>query len=491
MLYVADSAYLAGKNSGPEFEDYTGLYLFYDLTQSYQYGVWVEEGVPVGQIMDVQRTVTSNAVHPRTNEQSNTQTGEGCVEFMETIFIPCGIIAAYTNCFDIQLINVRRCLVPGGTISQGGNGSAPTGPGNVTGPGGSGNGWPSGNTSNNGTNTGGIANEVQALLWQIYSGSVPIDALNYYSAIGTYLPSGLTFARISMLVEIQRICKFTNAERHLLDWLQYNPSHISKIHAFVTKHDVEPPPLEAGSEYVPNMNDKVVAVAVTKAYIQMLKKNSHEMQEMLSNIEGLQVGDPLLDMIAEQLAEALKALLIDLIPGGTFVTSIPVIVQHFENGDILEGIWECVTTMLDEGQRALPVLKAANLTIGIVQIADKMSDFYQVIKKAEKLGGDVAYKIYQVLRNRLDGLYTKMKWGGNSVEAKITGAGDPLDVWDDFIKAFDIKPGDISGGNGNELVATFYLGGSKYEIKFYPVSSSTGEPTISFTKGSIQFKLRF
>jgi hypothetical protein len=117
-----------------------------------------------------------------------------------------------------------------------------------------------------------------------------------------------------------------------------------------------------------------------------------------------------------------------------------------------------------------------------------MACVYHVINKAEKLG-DVAYKIYQVLRNRLGGLYTKMKWGGKSNGAKITGAGDPLDVWDDFLAA--VNPYEISGGNGNEIVAKFRIGGNEFILKFYPVSSSDGTPTISVRKGNFEFKMRF
>lgn len=119
-----------------------------------------------------------------------------------------------------------------------------------------------------------------------------------------------------------------------------------------------------------------------------------------------------------------------------------------------------------------------------------MACVYHVINKAEKLGADVAYKIYQVLRNRLGGLYTKMKWTGNG--AKITGAGDPLDIWDDFIHTFNAKliPPTANSLPG-EINYQFDLGGNRFYMRYYPSSSSSGEPTIAIVKGSFEFKLRF
>lgn len=103
----------------------------------------------------------------------------------------------------------------------------------------------------------------------------------------------------------------------------------------------------------------------------------------------------------------------------------------------------------------------------------------------------MAYKIYQVLRNRLGGLYTKMKWTGNG--AKITGAGDPLDIWDDFMEAFKatVQPTDPPPAPQDQIKATFNIGGNEFEIRFYPSSTSSGEPTIAIKKGNFEFKMRF
>ncbi len=465
LVYAADSAYFEAKNHVPEFVDFSGVYIFFDLSQTFKHGLMVENGVPTGKIKSATKSTTSDtATTPR---EDNNPT-EDCIDhvYLQTVQVPCVDIAAI-GCSSVINIVFTICH-NSSTGGPGGGGGSTGGPSN--GPGG-----------NN------LSSEFQTLLWSIYNGSLPISVIDNISAVGTYLPAGLTLAGVKMLVDIQSICQFSSAEKHMMDWLQNNSAYIPEIHAFLMNHNVPPPPQTPGNEYVPGSNDKLVAVAVTKAYIQMRQNNTLEMKAYLDDIKQTLVGDPLMDMVLEQLTEALKALLLDLIPGGTFVTNIPVIKQHFEQGDIMEGLWACVTTMLDEGQRALPFLKAVNLTVGIVHIGEKMSDFYQVIKKAEKLGGDAAFKIYQVLRNRLDGLYTKMKWTGNG--AKITGAGDPLDIWDDFLVA--VNPYEMSGGNGNEIIAKFRIGGNEFILKFYPVSSSDGTPTISVKKGDFEFKMRF
>jgi len=87
-----------------------------------------------------------------------------------------------------------------------------------------------------------------------------------------------------------------------------------------------------------------------------------------------------------------------------------------------------------------------------------------------------------------------MKWGGNTDGAKITGVGDPLDVFSDLIYAFNAE---IINPNFNtppgEINYKFFLGGNEYRIKYYPSSTSSGEPTISIKKGNNgpTFKMRF
>jgi hypothetical protein len=56
LVYAADSAYLAGKGTGPEFGDFTGLYIFYDIGQHFKNGILMEDGAPIGRIKSTTRT---------------------------------------------------------------------------------------------------------------------------------------------------------------------------------------------------------------------------------------------------------------------------------------------------------------------------------------------------------------------------------------------------------------------------------------------------
>ena len=79
----------------------------------------------------------------------------------------------------------------------------------------------------------------------------------------------------------------------------------------------------------------------------------------------------------------------------------------------------------------------------------------------------------------------------NTIGAEVSDVGDPLDFWDELVGIFGAA--NTGGGNGNEITAEFFLGGSKFTLKFYPNSTTPPHcPTISIKKGnSFEFKIRF
>lgn len=253
-------------------------------------------------------------------------------------------------------------------------------------------------------------------------------------------------------------------------WLCENGNVITELDGFIDSHSA-------------TASEKNTAHAVSLAYLSLKMNPDANVQQMLNDISSQSIGNPLLEILGEQIADLVADVLIDIIPGGTLITMGPQALQQFQDGDILGGLWTVVQVALDEGSAFIPVAKIGNVAINLANNAVKLSRFYDVMKKAYTLGDDVAYRVYQVLRNKIDDIYSKVSWTGNG--AKVEGVGDPLDFFDELTSLF--PGGTLSGGNGNELVYTF----SNITIKFYPSSTSSGEPTISIKKGSYEFKLRF
>ncbi|MCY7330737.1 MAG: hypothetical protein LH618_19450, partial [Saprospiraceae bacterium] len=53
LVYVSDSAYHLSSQGQPSFNNFTGLFLFFDLAQNFKHGVRVINGVPMGKVASV------------------------------------------------------------------------------------------------------------------------------------------------------------------------------------------------------------------------------------------------------------------------------------------------------------------------------------------------------------------------------------------------------------------------------------------------------
>jgi hypothetical protein len=276
-----------------------------------------------------------------------------------------------------------------------------------------------------------------------------------------------------LLVQLINDCQFNAAQ---LNWLVSNSGRIGECLSFLQSHNA-------------NQHDANLAAAVVVSYIQMLSSGSVEVQQFFQDAQSNSISNPVWDIIIEQLELALKDALIDIIPGGTIITLGPAAIDQLKSGDYLGAIWTAAEIALDEAGTFVPIAKVASFGVSLGKKATSLMKFYDVMKKVYTLGDDVAYRVYQVLRNKIDDLYAKIEWTGNG--AKVNGLG-PLDVWDDLVEAFEIDPDNISSGNnGNEITAEFNLGGNNYTMRFYLESTSSGEPTIAIKKGSFEFKMRF
>ncbi|MEQ1744568.1 MAG: hypothetical protein ABMA02_04025 [Saprospiraceae bacterium] len=197
LVHVVDSAYFEAKNHQPVLADFSGLFIFYDLTQTFKVGLMMANGVPVRKLKSAQRsTSTGSTVVPR----NDNETTEDCIDhiYSQLVQYPCPHVdIPLTDCYRFEVIITTVC---NSTDGGGGGGNGGT------------NGDTGGSSVGGGT-TGGSnnANEFQTVLWLVYNGHLPISALNSFGTPGIFLPDSLRLHHIPMLVEIQRFCKFKPA----------------------------------------------------------------------------------------------------------------------------------------------------------------------------------------------------------------------------------------------------------------------------------------
>jgi hypothetical protein len=233
-------------------------------------------------------------------------------------------------------------------------------------------------------------------------------------------------------------------------------------------------------------NAKNLAYAVAGSYLVLLTDGDADFETMLSDLQNSAVGDPFTDMMLEQLTEALKLIVADLIPGGTTVVLGPQAIAQFEQGDYLGAMWTALDIILNEADAFLPPAKIASTIYNIADNAYKLSKFYDVMKKAYTLGDNMAYKVYQAFRNRIDDVYNHLEWTSNG--ARVEGIS-PFEIWDDLISS--LPGGQYNVANTTEVNYTVTLGGNEFRLKLRTTSTSSGEPTISIKKGTYEFKMRF
>lgn len=208
------------------------------------------------------------------------------------------------------------------------------------------------------------------------------------------------------------------------EWLIQNQARTLEIKTFLNTHNQ-------------TANKANTAKVVALAYLQLRMSTDADVQTMMSDIanQTISSNDPLWDIVIEQIGAIAQELLVDIIPGGTLVTVGPQALQQFEQGDWMGGMWTTLEIVLDETSRFIPPAKVINLGISLADKAYKLSKFYDVMKKVYTLGDDVAYKVYQVFRNRLGSLYSKVEWVSNAVGVQVSGA-DPFEIWDDIENIF-------------------------------------------------------
>lgn len=212
LVYAADSAYLAGKSTGPEFGDFTGQYLFFDIGYNFKYGIWVEDGVLNGYVMTIDRENTSGV----SNSREDGDPVEDCIDHVISEFITYQCDATeqvFWDCHAMIISTIAICHTLGG----GGGGGGGTGGSGGTGGGGYGTGGGTGGSGNNNENP-------YSPFWDVFTGSLP---MGIFVQSPSLLPPGFDTTLVRQFIDINRIFNFL--PQQLID-LSNNPAYIQVLY---------------------------------------------------------------------------------------------------------------------------------------------------------------------------------------------------------------------------------------------------------------------
>ncbi len=209
LVYAADSAYLAGKSTGPEFGDFTGQYLFFDIGYNFKYGIWVEDGALNGYVLTIDLENTSGV----SNSRDDSDPVEDCIDHVISEFITYQCDATeqvFWDCHAMIISTIAICHTLGGGGGGGGGGSGTGGGGYGTG---------------GGTGGGGNNNEnPYSPFWDVFTGSLP---MGIFVQSPSLLPPGFDTTLVRQFIDINRIFNFL--PQQLID-LSNNPAYIQVLY---------------------------------------------------------------------------------------------------------------------------------------------------------------------------------------------------------------------------------------------------------------------
>ncbi|MBL7826762.1 MAG: hypothetical protein JNJ57_09035, partial [Saprospiraceae bacterium] len=117
LVFIADSVYYEQNNHTINFNNFTGVFLFLDLSQRFKFGVAVRNGVPVGPATEVSAVNVNVA-----DDREGGINYEDCVERQMHFWVECNAMAS-GECNTWVWITYLDCsgVIPGGTGNGWGN----------------------------------------------------------------------------------------------------------------------------------------------------------------------------------------------------------------------------------------------------------------------------------------------------------------------------------------------------------------------------------
>lgn len=250
------------------------------------------------------------------------------------------------------------------------------------------------------------------------------------------------------------------------NWLFDHPAVATEINLFLQNHTLE---------------HESAAREASAIYLRLLKEDT-EFAELSTAFGGI---PPFVWPFIRQVAVEMAIELIKRnVPGISDYNNVIDAINNLQQGDVLGFFGE----VLDIVKKKFPVLAAVNLALDGYELGSAASKAWKAYSKMAQFGNDIVGKFTEVLVNRAGGILGKFKWKNNSVGAELFDVDDPQRFVDEFMALFPNVQGPLFLNQLHPLEQTYEIG--SLIIRFYPVSNTTGGPTLSFV-GSPNFKIRF
>ena len=186
-----------------------------------------------------------------------------------------------------------------------------------------------------------------------------------------------------------------------------------------------------------------------------------------------------------------KELAIELFKRNFKVSEVPSslidAVNALQQGDLLTVAGEIIDIVNVVGRNINPAWKAASFLVDGFDLGLEGNKAWKVISKMEQFGSEVIEKTLQVVKNQAGGILGKLKWK-KGVGAELFGVENPQSFVNQFLALFPNVERPLFLNPLFPLEQTYHIG--TLTIRFYPVSDTTGGPTLSFI-GTPDFKIRF
>lgn len=188
-------------------------------------------------------------------------------------------------------------------------------------------------------------------------------------------------------------------------------------------------------------------------------------------------------LISKILWEGLKKTIPELLPYASIPLDIAEAYKDMAVGNYVGAAINIFSVITE----AFPTTKALKITAKIAEVAPIVYKSYLALERIVDRSSDVFNAIEVVCKKYTGSIFETIQWVNNKEGAKIS-AIKPQDFWNDLLKHFG-NPAVTKNNPIFPLEETIDMG--DFKVKYYPVSNTTGGPTITFKIGSYEYKIRF
>ena len=219
-----------------------------------------------------------------------------------------------------------------------------------------------------------------------------------------------------------------------------------------------------------------------KVHLELLRTNPD--YRSLNIITGTW-PDWMWDIAGDVLVEMAQAILKKNLPGVNLPGNVIAAIKSCGTGDLLS----CIGNTIDVLKEFFPALRAIDLAIDTAENVVKATKVWKALEKLQGFGEEFVSKVIGLISAKGGNLLDSINWENQTTGIKLYNVGGADSFRDDFKALFP----DIKGPFPNPtqpLEQNYKVQNDLISISFYPISDTTGGPTITMKVGNCVIKFR-